>query len=158
VGDEIGAALIGARLVQDVMRLCFLMEKQYAPYPKWWGTAFNRLTCAVSLSASLSRALSDENWYEREEHLCAAYEYIAAWHNTLGITEPLPAKATPFFSRPFHVIWGEKFSRAICAQISDPAVRYLAELPLIGGVDQFSDGTGLLSEPRWRRALRNLWA
>src|ERR1043166_2983448 len=27
VGDEIGSALIGARLIRDLMRLCFLMEK-----------------------------------------------------------------------------------------------------------------------------------
>ena len=40
VGDDIGSALIASRLVRDIMRLCFLMEKQYAPYPKWFGTAF----------------------------------------------------------------------------------------------------------------------
>lgn len=31
------------------MRLCFLMEKQYAPYPKWFGTAFAQLDCAERL-------------------------------------------------------------------------------------------------------------
>jgi hypothetical protein len=31
VGDELGSALIGSRLVHDLMRLCFLMERQYAP-------------------------------------------------------------------------------------------------------------------------------
>jgi hypothetical protein len=40
VGDELGSALIGSRLVRDIMNLCFLLEKQYAPYPKWFGTAF----------------------------------------------------------------------------------------------------------------------
>jgi hypothetical protein len=39
VGDELGSALIGSRLVSDLMRLCFLMERQYAPYSKWFGTA-----------------------------------------------------------------------------------------------------------------------
>ncbi|MGI2907120.1 DUF4037 domain-containing protein [Tolypothrix sp. VBCCA 56010] len=28
------ADIIGARLVRDLMSLCFLMEKQYAPYTK----------------------------------------------------------------------------------------------------------------------------
>jgi hypothetical protein len=36
-------------------------------------------------------------------------------------------------------------------------VRHLAELPLIGNLDQFSDNTDLASDPRWRLALRNLW-
>ena len=34
VGDDLGSALIGARLVEDLMRLCFLIERQYAPYSK----------------------------------------------------------------------------------------------------------------------------
>lgn len=45
-GDEIGSALIASRLVRDIMRLCFLMERSYSPYPKWFGTAFRRLACA----------------------------------------------------------------------------------------------------------------
>jgi len=31
VGDELGSRIVGARLVRDLMRLCFLMERQYAP-------------------------------------------------------------------------------------------------------------------------------
>src|SRR5205814_4162108 len=52
-GDEIGSALIGARLVRDLVRLCFLMERVYAPYPKWFGAAFDRLGCAEKLSPHL---------------------------------------------------------------------------------------------------------
>ena len=46
VGDNVGSALIAARLVRDLMRLCFLMERTYAPYAKWFGIAFLRLSCA----------------------------------------------------------------------------------------------------------------
>ena len=56
VGDELGSALIGSRLVDDLMRLCFLMERQYAPYSKWFGTAFSRLACAPELSPLLWNA------------------------------------------------------------------------------------------------------
>jgi hypothetical protein len=156
-GDEIGAALIGARLVRDVMRLGFLMERQYAPYPKWFGTAFQQLSRAASLAPVLQQALSAGSWQEREEQLCVAYEYLAAWHNELGITEMLPDKTTLFFGRPFRVIWGGKFSDAICTRIADPAVRRLTRFPVIGSIDQVSDNTDLLSDPRRRLALRNLW-
>ena len=157
VGDEIGAALIGARLVHDVMRLCFLMERQYAPYSKWFGTAFRHLNSAEGLMPVLQQALSATQWPERQTQLVMAFEYIAAQHNRLALTEILPEKATPFFGRPFRVIWGEKFSQALCARITDPAVRRLIQLPLIGSLDQFSDSTDLLSNPCWRLALRNLW-
>ncbi len=157
VGDEIGSAVIGARLVRDVMRLCFLMERQYAPYPKWFGTAFQQLNSAARLTSILQQALAARTWQEREEPLCAAFEYLAARHNQLSITAALPEKPASFFGRPFRVIWGGNFSDAICARITDPAVLRLARLPLIGSIDQFSDNTDLVSDPRWRFALRNLW-
>lgn len=157
VGDEIGSALIGARLVRDIMRLCFLMEQQYAPYPKWFGTAFKQLDAATTLAPILQQALSVTSWQERQDHLATAFAVIAMRYNALNITDPLPEKTTSFFGRPFRVIWGEKFSRAICARITDPSVRRLSELPLIGNVDLFSDNTDLLSDPRWRLALRHLW-
>ena len=133
------------------------MERQYAPYPKWFGTAFKQLSHAASLAPVLQQALSAGSWQEREEHLSRAYEYLAVWHNELGITEMLPETTTPFFGRPFRVIWGGKSSNAICARITDPVVRCLTRFPLIGSIDQFSDNTDLLSDPRWRLALRNLW-
>ena len=55
VGDELGSALIAADLVQDVMRLGFLMERRYAPYSKWFGSAFARLACAAQLDATSRR-------------------------------------------------------------------------------------------------------
>jgi hypothetical protein len=158
VGDEIGSALIGARLVRDVMRLCFLLERQYAPYPKWFGTAFQRLACAPALTDDLRRAQLAATWQERESHLCAAYEVVAAMHNRLAITEPLPAQVRPFWGRPFRVIGGERFAAALRGHISDPAVRRIAERGLIGGSDQFSDSTDLLSDPGWRVVLRRLYA
>jgi hypothetical protein len=157
VGDEIGSALVGARLVRDVMRLCFLMEKQYAPYPKWFGTAFARLKCAAELSPVLRRALLAETWQEREKHLCAGYEYVAALHNALGLTEPLPATVSGFHGRPFQVIHAERFADATASRITDPAVKRMASSRLIGGVDQFSDNTDLLEDRQRRPTLRRLF-
>lgn len=157
-GDEIGSAIIAARLVRDLMRLCFLMEKRYAPYPKWFGKAFSQLRCAEDLSPVFKKVLSAETWQEREKYLVKAYEYAAEMHNTLKITEPLPAKASNFFGRPFQVIHLHgKFTDEICRQITDPAVKQIAERKLIGGIDQISDNTDILSDPQWRTILRKLY-
>jgi hypothetical protein len=158
VGDEIGSALIAARLVRDIMRLCFLMERTYAPYPKWFGTAFDRLTCASQIKPHLQSVLQSTTSQECEAHLVPAYEMIASMHNDLGITDPLPATAGNFFGRPFKVIeLIGGFSRAITERISDPEVKHIAAKGLIGSVDQFSDSTDLLSKPGWRRTLRRLY-
>jgi hypothetical protein len=158
VDDEIGSAIIGARLVRDAMRLCFLMEKQYAPYAKWFGRAFHRLRCAEDLSPTLRRVLLAETWQEREKHLATAYVYLAEMHNQSGITEALPARVTNFFGRPFQTIHaGGGFADAIRARITDPAVKRLADRKLIGSIDQFSDSTDILADPLWRLTLRRLY-
>jgi hypothetical protein len=157
-GDEIGSSLIAARLVRDIVRLCFLMERTYATYPKWFGTAFRRLACAEQMLPHLQAVLRSLTWQEREAHLVPAYELIAAMHNQLGITDTLPAKSGNFFRRPFKVtnLIGD-FSEKIRAQIKDPEVKRIADKKLIGSIDQFSDSTDLLSDPERRVTIRKLY-
>ncbi len=40
------------------MRLCLLLERRYAPYSKWLGSAFARLDVAEELTPSLRGALA----------------------------------------------------------------------------------------------------
>lgn len=157
VGDELGASLIGARLARDVISLAFLLERRYAPYPKWLGTAFERLACADELAPPLWRAQRAEHWPERAEALGAAYVRLAAIHNRLGITPPVRTELTAFFERPFPVIFGGEIAVALLAAIGDPEVARLARGPLIGGVDQWSDSTDLRSTAALRGSLRQLY-
>ena len=57
VGDELGSAVVAARLVRDVMRLALLLERRYAPYAKWLGTAFARLEARDDLGRRLADAV-----------------------------------------------------------------------------------------------------
>ncbi|MBX3001266.1 MAG: DUF4037 domain-containing protein [Caldilineaceae bacterium] len=157
VGDELGSALIGSRLVRDIMRLAFLMERQYAPYPKWFGTAFKQLACAETLADPLFKAQTALTWRQREAHLVDAYEILARMHNRLGITDPLPGKARPFFGRPFRVMALHGFTDALIAQIEDPSVQQIAQRRPIGSVDLFSDSTDLLEAQHLRPRLRDLY-
>ncbi|HEY0173694.1 MAG TPA: DUF4037 domain-containing protein [Pyrinomonadaceae bacterium] len=157
VGDEIGSALIGARLVRDLMRLCFLMGRTYAPYPKWFGTAFGRLDCAASLSPALRAALAADTWQERERHLTVAYGRVAEMHNALGLTDPLPTEPRAFFGRPFRVIGLHGFSDALLSRVTDERVRRIAARRPVGGIDTFSDSTDLVSHASWRATLRKLY-
>lgn len=155
-GDEIGSALIGARLVRDIMRLAFLMEKHYAPYAKWYGTAFRSLTSAKVLHGPLEAALRARSWGGRERALCDGYRTLAEMHNALGITSALPQEPTRFFSRPFNVIHGDRFTEAILERIADPSVKKLSARR-IGSIDLFSDSTDLLENPRLRPELAALF-
>jgi hypothetical protein len=154
VGDELGSALIGARLVRDVMRLSFMQERRYAPYPKWLGTAFKRLEGGPILAPTLAAALHAETWQERSARLAEAYRYCAQRHNALGLTDPLPEEPTLFFGRPFPVIWGQSYADALLGAITDPAMQQLVAHAPLGSIDQISDNVNLLEQTEFRLARR----
>lgn len=149
VGDELGSALIGSRLVGDLMRLCFLMEREYAPYSKWFGTAFSRLACGPEMTPVLWRVVRAETWSEREQALVAAYERLTVLHNALGITEPVTPVEERMWDRPFRVAWAD-VPGLLRAEIRDPEVAGIADRWPVGPVDQFRE---LLWPPRNRRLL-----
>jgi hypothetical protein len=144
VGDDLGSRVLAARLARDVMLLCFRLERAYAPYPKWFGTAFARLDAAREVGPALTRALRAERADDREAALVDAYEVVARRHNALGVTELVDPTARPFHARPFRVLDAVRFADACRARVTDPKLR---GLPMIGGVDQWSDNTDLRSSP-----------
>ena len=157
-GDEIGATIIANRIISDVIRLCFLMEGEYAPYAKWFGTAFQQLDCATALSPMLRQMQLAENWQERETAYAHIVEFMIDSHNQLKITRRLPVRMRKFHTRPFQVADGGTIAAQISAQITDDAVRSLLDLPSpIGSIDQISDETTLKEFVAWREKLRQLY-
>ncbi|MER6356709.1 DUF4037 domain-containing protein [Streptomyces sp. NPDC001634] len=149
VGDELGSAVIAARLVRDLMRLCLLMDRRYPPYGKWLGSAFARTPTAPRLTPVLTAALAATDWRTREDHLAHAYEIVALMHNQLELTDQVDPTTRAYHSRPFRVLRAERFTQALTARIKDPALR---DLPVVGAVDQFVDSTDVLGRPELTRA------
>ncbi|MAU00931.1 MAG: hypothetical protein CL608_27615 [Anaerolineaceae bacterium] len=147
VGDDLGSRMIAGRQVQNVMRLAFLLEKKYAPYSKWFGTAFAQLDCAADLAPIFDRVWQAASWQPREAALNEAYLYLARWHNKLQLTDPLPAEVGFFHERPYRVIHTDQYADVLYEQIQDPQVRALPRG--LGNLDQLSDSTDILSAA-WR--------
>jgi hypothetical protein len=150
VGDELGSRILAARLARDAKRLCFLLERRYAPYAKWLGSAFRRLDAYATVGPSLEAALAADAYPEREEALIEAMTALARRHNAAGITEPVDESPGWFHSRPFRVLGSARFVDACLERVTDERLR---ALPLVGGIDQWVDSTDVLSEPRVLEAL-----
>jgi len=150
VGDDLGSVIVTARLARDLMRLCLLMHGRYPPYSKWLGTAFAQLPgTAGELGASLAAAISAADWRTREQHLCQAYETVAALHNELEFTPPLDTQVRRFYERPYQVLDAARFTVALREAITDPRIRHL---PLTGAIDQFTDSTDAIGRLGFLRA------
>ncbi len=157
VGDEIGSRIIAARLVRDLMMLCFLQERQYAPYAKWYGTAFAQLECSTALTPLFEAILAATDIQSREKPLTAAYQLVGEKHNRLGLTEPVTTNIVSYFGRPYQVIFAGRFADALIAQIKDETARKLAKAHGFGAIDQFSDSTDLRESAALRQRIKALY-
>jgi hypothetical protein len=82
-----GSRVIASRLVCDVVRMGFLLDRQYAPYSKWLGSRFARLPSAAELSPILNEALLAEDWRACQDRL-AAYLVLARHQLADGVGGP----------------------------------------------------------------------
>ncbi len=149
VGDVLGAAVLTARLVRDMMRLAMLMHRRYPPYGKWLGTAFAGLDLG-DLPAHLTGALSTQDWPAREDHLVAAYQTLAVWQNGLRLADPVEPVVRFFYDRPFRVIDADRIVTVLRAAVTAPDIR---TLPMSGAIDQFVDNTDALGDSDFTRQL-----
>ncbi len=155
VGDDLGSRLIAARLILELMRLCFLMEKQYWPYAKWFGTAFSKLKCAEQLTPIFNTVHSAKNWRERENDLSIPYLQVAHMHNELAVTNQVKPQISDFHTRPYRVPQSSRFVDALYAQISSKAVKALPQD--VGGVAQYVNSTDILDRPHRCKKLRGVY-
>jgi len=157
VGDELGAALIAGRLVRSIMQLCFLMARRYAPYAKWFGSAFAELPCASELIPALRGVQVAKDDEDRQAALCEAYESLNRQHNALGLTQAIEPALLPFHNRGFQVSAAWRYCEALIQRIGDDQLRAAAARAPIGSIDQFSDNTDLREAAHLRRKIAALY-
>ena len=112
-----GRRCIAARLARDLMRLCFLIERRYAPYSKWFGTAFAELDAAAGGRAAARGGRARARRTKRSRAV------------TTRSASPIRVDPTlrPYYGRPFHVI----FARALRGGVprARARIRGCASLP-----------------------------
>ena len=157
IGDQLGASLISGRLARDLMRILFLLNRRYAPYPKWFGAAFARVPDGPQLRPTLERMVGARTFVERERAAVEAFEYVATRQaELLGIAAP---KAGLFFGRPYRVIEEHAgFARKLSNRITDPVLRKLAERRILGGIDFLADNTDLLCAADFSQSVKEIYA
>ena len=152
-GDELGSRLLSAQLADDVMWLAFALSRQWPPYAKWRGTAFQALAIAADLARPLAASASAPGWHDREGSLAEACEVLLSAQRARGLPGPGSA-VTRFWDRPFRTV-DDAIAEALLAGIADPQV---SRLPAgIGSIEQWADNVDVLASPGRRRALRTAY-
>jgi hypothetical protein len=154
LGDDMGSRLNATSIVHYLMRLAFLWDNRYAPYGKWFATAFEELSSAEKLGPLLKGALAASEWQKREDFLCRAYVLAGECHNSLGLTENVSPDISDYYGRPYRVIFGGRYSEALTAKITDPILK---EKDKIGSVSHFSDVCQLYDNPVLTQKMKSLY-
>lgn len=152
-GDDTGSILVCARIAERLMRLAFLYCKQYAPYSKWFGTAFQQLPISPQIKETIHDALTASTISRREEKIVLAQQLLARLHNRLSITAPVSDKSVSYFSRDIQVIYADKIAEAVQEKLTGP----LAHAPLVGSLSQVSSFVELYEDASKRPAIESLY-
>ena len=142
-GDDIGSRVICARIVQRLMHLCFLYEKRYAPYSKWFGTAFQELESYPAMEPMLSRALNARDTRERELAIARAQGIAIELHNETCLTAPINPAIHGYYTRDIKVVPSDEVADALHGLIEDAGLK---ALPPIGSLSSVGNLTGLCED------------
>lgn len=153
--DELGSRLIAGKQIRNLMELCFLIEQKYAPYSKWFGTAFSQLDCADELIPIFADVLDSQKWKERQTVLADAYKKIIIRYNNLKITDSMSEEISEYFSRPFLVIKDESVVENLRKEIADKETLNIKDS--LGSVNQFIDSDDKLNDVLLIKKLKKLY-
>jgi hypothetical protein len=150
IGDDLGSRIITGRLIRHIMRLAFLLQKEYIPYSKWLSLAFTQLAIVNQLKPILLKILKEDDWKRRERLLCEAYLILLEQQNSLNLTPKITLKPGKYFTRDQTVIKIEKITSELKKLLQPPLdnIKYP-----IGSIDHFIDDTHLLTDLKFTRDI-----
>lgn len=154
VGDELGSRMVCARIAERLMRLCFLYSGRYAPYSKWFGTAFSQLPLGEPIPKAIKAAVEAQSAPERAERIARAQKLVADLHNSLGLTEFVEAEIQPYFGRNIPVIFADRLAESARKKLEGTGLEHA---PLIGTLSQVANFTCISDNPQYRESLKGLY-
>lgn len=83
-----------------------------------------------------------------------AQKWMADWHNTLGLTEPVDVEIQSYFGRDILVIYADRIAQAAQEALAGTS---LAHAPLIGSVSEIANFTVLFDYPKYQKNIKALY-
>jgi hypothetical protein len=104
-GDNVGSQLICNKLGEIGMRLLFILNRKYAPYPKWFGRKFQEeLDSDGAYVSLLEQVFYSPSWQDRQNALINFYIKIGHQFNDLHLIPPITFAKKKFFTRSHYIL------------------------------------------------------
>lgn len=143
--DLIGAKLISTRLLNSLLKICFVLKGRYVPYSKWFTRAFSDLGLTDIESAALD-LLQENDLSQIETKLASLYLRVLELQNSTPGIPKIELEIIPYYNRPFRVLMAERIITPLREAIVDENLRGLdlSEVGLdnrVDGIDLNNNGT-----------------
>ena len=140
LSDLLGLKFIASRLVNTLLKICFVLKEQYLPYSKWFTHGFDQLGLPQIKQAALD-ILTENDPKAVEQKLANLYTQMLALQNGCPGIPRIEIGITSYYNRPYRVIMADKIVDVLRASIEEENIRSL-ELTHIG-LDNKIDGLDL---------------
>jgi hypothetical protein len=140
LSDLLGLKLIASRLVNTLLKICFVIKEKYLPYSKWFTHGFDQLDLPQIKQAALD-ILTENDPKAIEQKLAGLYTQVLSLQNECPGIPQIETEITSYYNRPYRVIMAEKIVNVLRASIKDESIRSL-ELTHVG-LDNKIDGLDL---------------
>jgi len=100
------------------MRLAFLYCGEYAPYSKWFGSAFTKLPIDEKIKHTIRDAVAATHIAQREDNIAEAQKLMADLHNASGLTEFVDVRIEAYYERNIKVIFADRIADAVMKKIA----------------------------------------
>jgi len=122
LNDILGLKIITARIVKNLLKICFVLKDTYVPYSKWFTHKFEELN--LPEIKELSRKIIIENDPNRIENLLAnLYFEVLKLQNISSNLPKIEKGITTYYNRPYKVIFAEEIVNNLKNSISDPKLK-----------------------------------
>jgi hypothetical protein len=129
-GDLLGLKMLAARMVNTMLKICFVLKETYVPYSKWFIRAFDDLGL-VEIKA-LALGVLTENEPARIETLVSELVMaVLALQNASAGVPRVERVISKYYNRPYKVIMAGEIVSALRAAITDEQLKGI-DLTLVG--------------------------
>jgi uncharacterized protein (UPF0248 family) len=139
-GDRLGVKLISTRLLNTLLKMCFVLKERYVPYSKWFTRGFAELDLPEIESAALD-LLQENDPATIETKLAKMYLRVLDLQNQSQNLPRVDLQIIPFYNRPFQVIMADRIITPLRQAVKDEHIRSL-NLDEVG-LDNRVDGIDL---------------
>ncbi|MRR30109.1 DUF4037 domain-containing protein, partial [bacterium] len=129
-GDLAGLKLLAARMVNLMLKICFVAKETYVPYSKWFSRGFDDLGLP-GIKAQTFEVLTENEPAAIESKLAGLYLAMLALQNESAGVPRVEREISDYYNRPYKVIKAGGIVAALRGSIMDERLKQI-DLTLVG--------------------------